>query len=202
MQARQNSSGSFFKLENFVPSLRAGVEKHPFNISKLLRAGIPVPERGGSEPPEPSIPDRQAICVTDGTNVFFWKSGSLQSLFRGSQQPPELGDTPDVYNETFALVDAHVLEISNVMGDRRDAEMEEIYSALRRRPDGKSTGVVHDYMWQAAAIALGVRPLSEAEFKAIMARLERSCRTFGIGVASRNYVAALRETFAGGLEGY
>jgi hypothetical protein len=92
------------------------------------------------------------------------------------------------------LLDLHALEISKFFGDRRDQEMLEIYSALRRRPDGRSLGFIHDYMWQAAALVLGTRPLSQAEFEAIMARLERSCRTFAMGPTSRNYIATLRST--------
>lgn len=72
--------------------------------------------------------------------------------------------------------------------------MKEIYSVLRRRPDGRSLGFVHDYMWQAAALILGTRSLSQAEFEAIMARLERSCRTFETNATSRNYITALRST--------
>ena len=49
-------------------------------------------------------------------------------------------------------------------------------------------------MWQAAALVPGTRPLSQAEFEAIMGRLERSCRTFEQGPTSRNYVTALRMT--------
>lgn len=70
----------------------------------------------------------------------------------------------------------HALEISKTFGDQRDAEMREIYSTLRRRPDGRSLGFVHDYMWQAAALILATRPLSQAEFEAIMARLEPAGR--------------------------
>ncbi len=73
--------------------------------------------------------------------------------------------------------------------------MLEIYSNLRRRPDGRSLGFVHDYMWQAAVVMLGTRPLSQAEFEAILARLERSCRTFEQGPVSRNCIAALRTTY-------
>src|SRR5207245_8075590 len=66
-----------------------------------------------------------------------------------------LGDHPEAYGECFILMDLHLLEISRFFGDRRDAEMREIYSALRRRPDGRSLGFVHDYMWQEAALVLG-----------------------------------------------
>jgi len=50
-------------------------------------------------------------------------------------------------------------------------------------------------MWQAAAWILETRPLSQAEFEAIMGRLERSCRTFEIGPTSRNYAAMLHSTY-------
>jgi hypothetical protein len=43
---------------------------------------------------------------------------------------------------------------------------------------------------------LGTRPLSQAEFEAILSRLERSCRTFAQGPTSRNYIAALRRLWA------
>ncbi len=69
--------------------------------------------------------------------------------------------------------------------------MKEVYSVLRRRPDGKSLGHLHDYMWQAAALLLASQPLSQAEFEAIMSRLERSCRTFRMGPTSTNYVHSL-----------
>jgi hypothetical protein len=79
--------------------------------------------------------------------------------------------------------------------------MLEIYSTLRRRPDGRSLGLVHDYMWQAAAIVLGTLPLSQAEFEAILSRLERSCRTFRMSPGSRNYVATLESTLGRGMSG-
>ena len=139
-------------------------------------------------------PGWNAVRFNDGKEVWFWETDSLRALFRGNKQPPVLGDYPEAYNDTFMLLDLHVLEISKFFGDRRDAEMKEIYSALRRRPDGRSLGFVHDYMWQAAALVLGTRPLSQAEFEAIMERLERSCRTFELGPTSRNYVASLRMT--------
>jgi hypothetical protein len=73
--------------------------------------------------------------------------------------------------------------------------MKEIYSWLRRRPDGKSLGFVHDYMWQAAALMLGLHVLSRKEFEAIMARLERSCRRFEMGSTSRNYAEAMMRLY-------
>src|SRR6266550_4571881 len=147
----------------------------------------------------PSLHDRELLSFSDGREVWSWETDSLRALFRGDKQPPVLGDYPEAYNDCFMLMDLHVLEISKFFGDRRDAEMREIYSALRRRPDGGSLGFVHDYMWQAAALVLATRPLSRAEFEAIMARLERSCRTFELGPTSRNYADSIKQTLGKAL---
>ncbi len=189
------SSDPIFELKDFVPSLIYAVEQEPLNLGKIIRVAVPFEKPVESAPVMPTAGKRNSVYLTDGKDFCFWETESLQALFRGDKQPPELGAYPVAYNDSFALLDLHVLEISNLFGDRRDAEMKEIYSALRRRPDGRSLGFVHDYMWQAAALVLGTRPLSQAEFDAIMARLERSCRTFERGSSSRNYVMALRTTF-------
>lgn len=185
---------TFFELENFVPSLRQEFEQQPLDLKKIIRVAVQVEKPMAHQPLVPAAMDRRALSITDGQNYCFWETDSLRALFRGAKQPPVLGDYPEAYNDSFALFDVHALEISNAFGDRRDAEMLEIYSTLRRRPDGKSLGFVHDYLWQAAALVLGTRPLSQAEFEAILNRLERSCRTFEMGPTSRNYIAALRQT--------
>ena len=191
----QKPPDAFFNVDNFVPGLRQEFAQRPFDPKKIILAAIPVLNPDEHKTLVPAGVDRESLSFTDGKEFWFWETDSLRALFRGDQQPPVLGDYPEAYNECFILLDLHVLEISKFFGDRRDAEMREIYSALRRRPDGPSRGFVHDYIWQAAALILGTRPLSQAEFEAIMARLERSCRTFERGPSSRNYVATLRTTF-------
>ena len=62
---------------------------------------------------------------------------------------------------------------------------------LRRRPDGRSLGLTHDLMWQAAALLLDTHPLSAAEFEALVGALERSTRKWGLRPVSRNYAAYL-----------
>jgi len=197
----QEPPETFFNVEDFVPELREIFAQPPLDPSKTLLVAVAVKnpdEHGGRY--LPAEPARNLISLSDGENVWNWKVDSLRALFRGDRQPPVLGDYPEAYNDSFVLFDLHALEISRIFGDRRDAEMKEIYSTLRRRPDGSSKGFVHDYLWQAAALVLGTRPLSQAEFEAIMARLERSCRTFEMGPSSRNYVATLKSMFgpAGG----
>jgi hypothetical protein len=192
----QTPPKTFYDMQEFVPSLRREFEQIPLKPKRMILVAIPVEKPEANRPLVPALHDRSLLSISDGKADWFWETNSLRALFRGDKQPPVLGDYPEAYNECFILLDLHVLEISRFFGDRRDAEMREIYSALRRRPDGRSLGFVHDYMWQAAALVLGTRPLSQAEFEAIMARLERSCRTFEEGSASRNYVTALKATLA------
>ncbi len=185
----------FFNLELFVPSLRQAFQEKAIAVKGVILVMVPVKDPKAARLEPPAGADRRSLCFTDGKSVCTWQADSLRALFRGNNQPPVLGDYPEAYNDSFVLLDMHALEISKVFGDRRDAEMREIFSALRRRPDGKSMGFVHDYMWQAAAFVLATRPLSQAEFEAILARLERSCRTFEMGPSSRNYIVTLRTTF-------
>jgi hypothetical protein len=190
------SPKALFKLENLVPELRAEFERQPPDPTVMIQVAMQAKDpatTGGAV--VPAIADRRLISLTDGKLFWNWQVDSLHALFRGTNLPPVLGDYPEAYEEPFLILDYHALRLSDVVGDRRDTEMKEIYSTLRRRPDGKSRGMEHDYMWQAAALLLGMWPLSQAEFEAIVARLERSCRTFEDGPSSRNYVTSLRTLF-------
>ena len=197
----QKPPETFFNIEDCVPELRQVFEHPPVDPRKMVRVAIAVNDPAEHGVLVPADVDRTSLSLSDGSQHWFWETDSLRALFRGTRQPPVLGDYPEAYNDTFALFDLHALEISHFFGDRRDAEMKEIYSMLRRRPDGRSLGFVHDYMWRASALILGTRPLSQAEFEAILARLERSCRTFELGPTSRNYVDALRTTFGSAIGG-
>ncbi len=161
----------------------------------MLRLAVPIDTGETERPRLPAHMDRHRAVLTDGTNTWAWEIESLAGLFRGTKQPPELGNPPQAYEHCLMVLDLHALELSKIFGARRDAEMKEVYSMLRRRPDGKSLGFVHDYLWQAAALVLALEPLSQAEHEAIVGRLERSCRTFEQGASSRNYIDCLAQTF-------
>jgi len=190
---------SLFQVADFVPDLREQFERRPPAPNQMIYNAFPLEQHANTEGKRvPARADRRLMVLTDGTQTWDWKAESLRGLWRGNQQPPVLGAYPEAYHDAFRMLDFHVLELCGVLGDRPDAEMKEIFAALRRRPDGRSLGVAHDYMWRAAALMLGTRPLSQAEFEAILARLERSCRTFEDGPSSRNYPAALRLTLGRG----
>jgi hypothetical protein len=190
----------FFDFDDFNPELQRLFAGGLPNPEGMLSVAIPAQPTGEQGEFAPYMLDKELIGITDGKNVWTWETDSLRALFRGDRKPPVLGDYPQAYNDSFAVIDHHLLELCTVLGDLRDAELKEIFSALRRRPDGRSLGFAHQYMWQVAALLLGTRPLSQAEFEAIMERMERSCRTFEIGPTSRNFTAILRRT-ASGLTG-
>jgi len=101
----------------------------------------------------------------------------------------------------FFFIENHVLTLGDTNGDRSDQELKEVYSALRRRPDGRSLGVVHDFLWQVSALLLGSYPLSEAEFDALFGQLARSTRKWAINPISRNYMESLRRSFGTSADG-
>lgn len=180
--------------DQFAPSLQEALRNSPFDPSKLIKIGAPASRHSQTTRPVPAEIDRHNVALVLGEEARWWRVESLASLFRGDRQPPVLGDYPEAYEESFIILDFHALEFSSLFGDRLDEEMLDVYSALRRRPDRRSLGPLHSYMWQAAALMLGLTPLSQAEYEAIVNRLERSCRTFRMGPASRNYIETLRQT--------
>src|SRR5262249_34628040 len=95
----------------------------------------------------------------------------------------------------FLFVERHLLVLCEAMGDRTDQELEQIYSTLRRRPDGRSLGLAHDFLWQTLAVLIGLFPISEAEYSAVVGQLEASTRSFGLRPVSRNYVGYVRSSF-------
>jgi hypothetical protein len=142
------------------------------------------------------IPQREEIIVYDGRKGALWRVASLRELFRGNESPPpDINRYPPEYAPLFFYIEKQVLTVCSSAGDRTDHEFEEIYSNLRRRPDGRSLGPVHDAVRQFAALLLGMRPLSQAQFDAIFGQLARSARGWKQGLSSRNYIAYIRRTF-------
>jgi len=177
---------------NLVPSLNAIVQENglnPKNLTVALKAGRP----GHIE-----VGERQSILVYDGEKGAIWHVPSLRELFRGTRPPPaDMEQYPKEYCPYFYFIEQHFLTFCAGNGDRTDQEMEEVYSTLRRRPDGRSVGTIHDFMWQISALLLGRNILSEAEFDALIGALVRSTRKWSQRPVSRNYVAYLRKTFEG-----
>ena len=175
---------------DLFPTLRSLVESEGLNPDKLTVALL-ADDRGNMR-----VQDKHSVPVYDGNKMALWQVPALVELFRGSQTPPpDMDHYPEEYCPHFFFIENHVLTVCAAKGDRTDQEMEEIYSMLRRRPDGRSLGALHDFLWQVAALLLGIQVLSGAEFEALIGALERSTRKWALRPVSRNYVAYLHKTF-------
>ncbi|MGO8931188.1 MAG: hypothetical protein ACLQU3_30405 [Limisphaerales bacterium] len=177
-------------MNDLVPTLRALVEAGGLNPDKLSVALV------ADDHHNIQVLDRHSVPVTDGEKMAAWPVPALAGLFRGSRTPPpDMDHYPEGFTPHFFFIENHVLTVCEAKGDRTDQELEEIYSMLRRRPDGRSLGAVHDFLWQVTALLLGTQVLSAAEFQALIGALERSTRKWALRPVSRNYVTYLRRTF-------
>lgn len=175
---------------DLIPSLKFTVENGGLKPEGLT---VALPMHGEKTP---FIENRNSIIIDDGKNTAVWAAASLRELFRGNLVPPKMDEYPPEYIPYFAYYEQHFLTACEALGDRTDQEMEEVYAILRRRPDNKSLGVLHDFFWQVSALMLAVHPLSGAQFEAIVGRLERSARMWALRPVSRNYAAAVRKMFS------
>jgi hypothetical protein len=175
------------KVVELHPSLEEVVKAGGLNRTKLS-VGLRV------QNDRPDLSAREEVSIYDGAKGAIWKVPSLRALFRGDQPAPSMpNEPPPAYMPLFFFIELHVLTFCEGLGDKTDGEFEEVYSNLRRRPDGKSLSALHFFLWQVAAGLAGTRLVSAAEFDAIFGRLVRSARTFGTGVVSRNYIGVLRQ---------
>jgi hypothetical protein len=192
----QKSKNDVFDLGralNPVPGLQELLEKDKIDPQELA-IGFPVGDDG-----EIVFEDRTNIILHDRNNRHIgWKVDSLRALFRGTKNPPpdhEMTHYPDEYVDFFYGIEKYVHSACSIKSPYPfDEQFIEVYSMMRRRPDSKSTGMIHDVVWQAAALTLGLREWSEAEYVAVFAQLTRSARTFSIGEDSRNYIEYLNGT--------
>ena len=177
-----NPSGRFELCE----SLEAVVEKDgldPFNLS----VAILLDEQENRM----VIESRNSVFLSDGKKGAEWKVGSLRGLFRGNEPAPSaerLARYPAEFVPLFASIEQSLSLFESGSGlPPTDGEFLDAFSALRRRPDGRSLGMLHDFVWVNTAFMLGQYRCSESLYLAIMNRLERSVRAFKIGMSSRNY---------------
>jgi hypothetical protein len=176
-------------MNDLVPSLRDAVQGASLNPDKIA---VALECDGGKIL---RIPDKHRVLVSDGTARAPWQAAMLRELFRGDRKPPaDIDHYPEAYTPYFFFIEAQVITLCDTIGDRTDQELEEIFFALRRRPDGRSLGPVHDFLWQVCALLLGRYVLSEAEFEGIIGALLGSTRKWGLKPVSRNYLDYIRST--------
>lgn len=189
----QTGAGEAFEPMDLVPvgSLDKVLKAEKWDVEKLRVALLADQHR------HIRVQDRHSVPLTEGEKIVFWPVSSLRELFRGNRAPPpDMDHYPPDYCPHFFFIESHFLALCKAQGDRPDQEIEEIYSMLRRRPEGRSLGPAHDFLWQVAALLLGTHVLSQAEFESIFAALERSTRKWALRPISRNYAAYLRNNLS------
>lgn len=114
---------------------------------------------------------------------------SLRELFRGNANPGEFTAYPDEYIPFFHHIEKMLVERARNCDDSpySDDQFIEVYSALRRRPDGRSIGFLHDLIWQRLAFFLLVRECSQGEYESCIQKLERGARKYHMNYSSHNY---------------
>ena len=144
-------------------------------------------------------PDKNAMILSlhdDQTKTATINVPSLRSLFRGTFNPGPIANTPPLryqaicYRFEKAWID---LVSFGKLPVPRDQEMYDYYYALRRRPDGQATDLMHKALWQIWAFLAGTFPISEAEYTSIMTRLIHSASTFRTSLTSQNMYYSIAE---------
>jgi hypothetical protein len=127
----------------------------------------------------------------------------LRSLFRGASDPGEFGSTPSPeYDPVFSFLEVQLGRVVAARGTPlRDDEAVDLFSAMRRRPDGRYQSPLYVYFRAALQVLLTIRPTSEREFDAVLRRLERSARTFRADSASTNYHGKVLSGLLGSFTG-
>ena len=123
---------------------------------------------------------------------------SLRELFRGDKVLGDISFFEDSYIPFFfniekMLVERFIMDNSYMTTDEKFID---IYSILRRKPDGKSIGRVHDNIWRNIAFFLITRHCSQGEYEAFIRRLEQSARAFHMNCFSINYYNYLLDTYS------
>lgn len=189
---------------------------HPSLLAAVTHGGLDpahfelgVPLEAGPGEPRSAREALMLIGQAEGQQAM-WNVPSLASLVRGNTVPPELKEYPAAYVPVFASIEQRLLMMASVGRPPTDGEIGEIYSNLRRRPDGRSGGWAHDNVWRIVAFTLGQFTLSATELEAVLGRLEKSAKFWKGGgeagvpsASSRNYLEHLKKMFprARGLSG-
>ncbi len=176
---------------DLVPSLREVATTEKMDGSKLS-VMLLADDQGRIR-----VDDRHSIHLYDGSRQAVWQVAALTELLRGNQAPPaDLKFYPPEYALHFFFIENHLLTACRVLKTApSDQELGDIYAALRRRPDAKGAGPLHDFLWQVAALWLGRHVISGAEFEAVFGQLLASTRKFALRPISRNYTDYLHTTF-------
>lgn len=173
----------------------AGIDK-TFKTS-VPTVGIEVDDQGRVQPVG------QNVVVIAGPKTAHVTLKRISELFTGTKTPPSFRDGPtDEYVLFFAMIELTVIDYCRCAGRAEyDAEIERLYTHLRRRPDGQDASPLFSYMQAAARLYMSAFNVSQAEFDAVCRRLSKSAGHFGMGPTSTNYCEIVGSSLNGGGRG-
>ena len=160
-----------------------------------LPSALPADDEEDRQGPEPG-----PCLVSDGSHHAQVRLKPVSELFSGDHEPPSFTDRPPPprYVPFFATIELAAARYCARAGDTlRDKEYEEIYSDLRRRPDGQGRYAISEHIQCAIRLYMSVRDVSRAEYDAVLRRLTRSARTFAMGYTSMNYTENVLDPLLG-----
>lgn len=159
----------------------------------LPTIGIEVDAQGRVQPIGPEV------AVIAGSKTVLVSLKRISELFTGTRTPPSFRDGPtDAYMLFFALIELTVIDFCRCAGRAEyDAEIERLYTHLRRRPDGHDPNPLFSYMQAAARLYMSAFDVSQAEFDAVCRRLSKSAGRFGLGPTSAHYCEVIGSTLDG-----
>ena len=169
----------------------AGIDK-TFKTS-VPTIGIEVDDHGRVQPVG------NEIVVIAGPNTAHVALKRISELFTGTKTPPSFRKGPtDEYVLFFAVIELTVMSFCRSAGRREyDAEIERLYTHLRRRPDGHDSNPLFSYMQAAVRLYMSAFDVSQAELDAVCRRLSQSAGHFGLGPTSTNYCEVVGASVAG-----
>lgn len=136
------------------------------------------------------------VIVSVGSKQVSVTLKKLSELSKGTKIPPSFrGGPTDEYMLFFMLIESTVVDVCEATGrPEYDAEMERLYTHLRRRPDGRDANPLFSYMQAAVRFYMSAFDVSKAELEAVCRRLSQSAGRFGMGPTSTNYCQTLAES--------
>ena len=147
------------------------------------------------------LPIGEEVPVQSGPKLAMVQLKRISELFAGNRQPPDFGDgVPSAYALFFAAIEKPVIDFMTFSRKpETDANLEELYRHLRRRPDGTHANPAFGYMQAGARLYMSLRDVSRAEFEAVAQRLALSAKHFSRGYSSTNYFRVVGAQFRGEL---
>ena len=132
--------------------------------------------------------DEWLVVLTGGPPVPV-QLKPLADLWTGDARPPDFGSHPPrEYLPFLATIEQTAAAyVAATQTQETDQEFERLYSLLRRRPGGRDDNPLFGYLQAAVRLYMSLRATSQAEFQAVVRRLEQSAQTFSEGYASSNY---------------